>query len=421
MKYDLSREEAQRLDEQDTLAPYRRQFIHAEPDLIYLLGNSLGRLPQATAHRLNDVVNGEWGQRLIRGWMEGWMELPHRVGDKIGSLLGARPGEVIVADSTSVNFYKAVLAALQLTPGRSKVVTDDLNFPSDLYILQGAVRASGGNHQLHVVPSPDGIHGPLAALEEAIDEETALVALSHTVFKSAYVYDMAAVNQIARRAGTHVVWDLSHSAGAVGVDLNAAQAEFAAGCTYKYLNGGPGAPAFLYVRRDLQESVLNPIPGWMGQQEPFEFGLEYEAADGLRRFLTGTPSILSLSAIEPGIDLLLEAGMQQVIEKSRRQTAYLQQLCQEYLQPLGFKLRSPLQPDRRGSHLALAHEEGLRISLALQERDVLLDFRRPDNLRLSVAPLYTSYSALYDAVQQMRAVVAERLYEKYAHEAPAVT
>jgi kynureninase len=271
------------------------------------------------------------------------------------------------------------------------------------------------------VPSPDGIHGPLAALLEAIDEETALVALSHTVFKSAYVYDMATVNRVARQAGARVVWDLSHSAGAVSVDLNAAQAEFAVGCTYKYLNGGPGAPAFLYVRRGLQPSVQNPISGWMGQQEPFEFGLEYEAASGMRRFLTGTPAILSLSAIEPGIELLLEAGMQQVVDKSRRQTAYLQQLWQEHLQPLGFALQSPQQPERRGSHLALAHEEGLRISLALKERNVLLDFRRPDNLRLSVAPLYTSYVELYDAVQHLRTVVSERLYEKYPLAAPAVT
>jgi kynureninase len=421
MKYDLSRQEAQRLDEQDPLHSYRQAFVDTEPELIYLLGNSLGRLPETTARRMSNVVQTEWGERLIRGWMEGWMELPQRIGDKIGSLLGARPGEVIVADSTSVNFYKAVLAALQLAPGRSKVITDDLNFPSDLYILQGALRAAGGNHRLHVVPSPDGIHGPLAALLEAIDEETALVALSHTIFKSAYVYDMAAVNRVARQAGARVVWDLSHSAGAVSVDLNAAQAEFAVGCTYKYLNGGPGAPAFLYVRRGLQPSVQNPISGWMGQQEPFEFGLEYEAASGMRRFLTGTPAILSLSAIEPGIELLLEAGMQQVVDKSRRQTAYLQQLWQEHLQPLGFALQSPQQPERRGSHLALAHEEGLRISLALKERNVLLDFRRPDNLRLSVAPLYTSYVELYDAVQHLRTVVSERLYEKYPLSAPAVT
>lgn len=421
MSAELTRDEALYLDSQDPLAPFRQQFLRNEPDLIYLLANSLGRLPRATARRMQQVVEEEWGTRLIRGWMDGWIERPHKIGDKIGRLLGAGSGEVIVADSTSVNFYKAALAALEMASGRSKVVTDDLNFPSNLYVLQGALRSARGNYRLQIVPSHDGIHGPLAALEKAIDEETAVVALSHTVFKSAYVYDMAAVNRMARQVGARVVWDLSHSAGAVAVDLNGSQADFAVGCTYKYLNGGPGAPAFLYVRRELQDTVFNPISGWMGQRQPFEFGLEYEAADGLRRFLSGTPAILSLTAIEAGVDLILEAGMEAVEEKSQRQTEYLLALWERHLQPLGYELHSPRTKRQRGSHLALAHEEGLRISLALKDNNVLVDFRRPNNLRLSVAPLYTSYVELYDAVQCMRAVVKKQLYEAYSREAPAVT
>lgn len=413
---------ARNLDEQDELAPLRQRFVIEDPELIYMLGNSLGRLPRATVERLEELVGQEWGERLIRGWNDGWIELPHRVGDKIGQLVGARPGEMIIADSTSVNLYKVAVAALRLRPGRKKIVTDDLNFPSDLYILEGAVQAAGGDHLLERVPSPDGVHGPVEGLAAAIDEETALVALSHTVFKSAYTYNMGVITEMAHDAGALVVWDVSHAVGAVPIDLQEAGADFAVGCTYKYLNAGPGAPAFLYVREGLQEEAQNPLSGWMGQDRPFDFELEYRPAAGLRRFLTGTPAILSLAAIEPGVDLLLEAGMEQVWAKSVRQTEYLIELWEKHLEPIGFELRSPLDPERRGSHVAFGHPEGLRISQALKEEmKVLPDFRRPDNLRFSVAPLYTSFVEIYEAVRRLREVVAEGVYERYPDEAPAVT
>lgn len=422
MANELSRSEAQRLDRQDELAPFRQQFVRQDPDLIYLLGNSLGRLPRATVDQVQEVVEHQWGRRLIRGWLDGWMELPQRVGNKIGRLLGAREGEVVVADSTSVNLYKVILAALEQRPGRHKVLSDDLNFPSDLYVLQGALRTVGGEHHLQLLPSPDGVRGPVLALADAIDEETALVVLSHTLFKSGFVYDMAAITRLAHEAGALVVWDLSHSAGAVPVDLNAAGADYAVGCTYKYLNGGPGAPAFLYARQDLQAGSHNPISGWMGQDHPFEFELDYRPAPDLRRFLTGTPTVLSLAAVEPGVDLLLQAGMERVQQKAQRQTQYLIQLWETYLRALDFELQSPPEADRRGAHVALAHPEGLRISLALKEQmNVLLDFRRPDVLRLSCAPLYTTFVELFDAVQRMRSVVSEGLYERYGQEAPPVT
>ncbi len=406
------------LDAADPLAHFADRFYVDEPDLIYMLANSLGRLPRATAARMQELVSEEWGARLIRGWNEGWIELPQKLGDKLARILGARPGEVIIADSTSVNLYKVVKAALDLRPERRKILTDDLNFPSDLYILQGAL----GDRHLRVVPSPDGIHGPVAALQEALDEDTALLALSHTAFKSSYVYDMVSLTRRAHEAGALVVWDLSHSAGAVTVDLHEARADFAVGCTYKYLNGGPGAPAFLYVRSEHQEWARNPVSGWMGQARPFDFDLEYQPAPGLRRFLSGTPAILSLAAIEPGLDLLLEAGMERVRAKSVQQTSYLIALWQEILQPLGFELRSPLDDARRGSHVALGHPEAMRISSALkQEMNVLPDFRAPDNLRLSVAPLYTSYAEIYEAVQRIAAVVEKGLYEAFSTEAPEVT
>lgn len=404
---------ARRLDAGDPLTAFRDRFVITDPDLIYLDGNSLGRLPQATTGRLDDVIHREWGERLVRGWNEGWFEAPNRIGGKLAGLLGAQPDEVILADSTSINLFKLSLAALLAQPERNKIVTDDLNFPSDLYILHGVIALVPGR-RLEVVPSPDGIHGPVEALAEAIDEETALVMLSHTVFKTGYTYDMAAISEIAHRAGALVLWDLSHAAGAVVIDLNGATADLAVGCTYKYLNGGPGAPAFLYVRRDLQENLSNPISGWIGERAPFDFDLAYHPAAGIQRFLTGTPPILALSAVEPGIDLLLEAGMDRVRERSVRLSEYLIALWAEKLAPLGFRLNSPGDPAWRGSHVSLGHDEGLRINLALiHDAQVLPDFRRPDNIRLGIAPLYNTYEEIYTAVERLYRVIDERLYEKY--------
>ncbi len=410
------------MDAQDELAGFRREFVIDDPNLIYLDGNSLGRLPRRTKALLQDYVDNQWGQRLIRGWNEGWLELAQRIGGKIARLVGAQADEVVVAESTSSNLFKLAVAALKTQPGRRKIVTDDLNFPSDLYIFQGIVDLLDAGHRLEVVPSPDGIHGPVDALAAAIDDDTALVSLSHTVFKSAYTYDMAAVTALAHQAGALALWDLSHSAGAVPVNLNGANADLAVGCTYKYLNGGPGAPAFLYVRRDLQDSLRNPTAGWFGQQAPFDFGLDYQPAAGLRRMLTGTPPVLSLAAIEPGVDLLLEAGMDLVRAKSVQQTEYLITLHENLLQPLGFQLNSPRDAARRGSHVSLGHPDGWRINRALIEQmQVLPDFRAPDNIRLGITPLYTSFNEIHQAMQRLHTVVAERLYQRYPAERPAVT
>lgn len=403
---------AQGLDQQDELAAFRQRFVIDDPELIYLDGNSLGRLPAAVIPRLQQTIEHEWGKRLIRGWNEGWIEAPNRVGDKIGRLLGAQPGEVIMADATSVNLFKLALAAVRAQPGRGKIVTDDLNFPSDLYILQSICRLTGA--RLEVVRSADGIHGPLEGLAAAVDGDTALVTLSHTVFKSGYTYDMAAVSELAHQVGALTLWDLSHAAGSVPVALNTANADLAVGCTYKYLNGGPGTPAFLYVRRELQEKLENPLSGWMGQQNQFDFGLQYDPAPGIQHFLTGTPAILALAAAEPGIELLLEAGMERVRAKSVRQTAYLIDLWETLLAPLGFRLNSPRDPARRGSHISIGHDEGMRINLALiNEMNVLPDFRRPDNIRLGIAPLYNTFCEIHTAVTRLQQVVAERLYERY--------
>ena len=410
----LSLAYARELDAADPLTAFRARFAIADPDLIYLDGNSLGRLPLATAERLEAVIGQEWGDRLIRSWNEGWFAAPNRIGDKVAQLVGAAADEVIMADSTSVNLFKLSLAALLARPDRHKVVTDDLNFPSDLYVLQSAARLAGRELRVQVVPSADDIHGPIEALAAAIDSDTALVALSHTVFKSGYTYDMAALTAMAHRAGALALWDLSHSAGSVVVDLNGAAADLAVGCTYKYLNSGPGAPAFLYVRRDLQDELANPISGWIGQRDPFDFALEYAPAPGIQRFLTGTPAVLSLSGVEPGVDLLLEAGMVRLRERSVHLSEYLIGLWAARLESLGFRLNSPRDPARRGSHVSLGHAEGLRINLALiRDMKVLPDFRRPDNIRLGIAPLYNTFADLHTAVERLRTVVADRLYERY--------
>lgn len=413
---------AAQLDAHDPLAAFRSRFVHTDPDLIYLDGNSLGRLPMSTAAQIDGVIQQQWGDRLIRSWNEGWMALPTRIGDKIGELVGAAPGEVAIADSTSVNLFKLALAALKARPDRTKIVTDDLNFPSDLYVLQSAADLAGRSCRVEIVPSADGVYGPVEALAAAIDGDTALVSLSHTVFKSAYTYDMAAITELAHAAGALTLWDLSHSAGAVAVALNASDADLAVGCCYKYLNGGPGAPAFLYVRSDLQEELLNPISGWMGQRNMFNFELTYTPAPGLQRFFSGTPPVLSIAAIEPGVDLLLEASMERLRAKSVQQTEYLIALWEHELAPLGFTLNSPREAAVRGSHISLGHEEAWRIDQALiQQMWVLPDFRKPDNIRLGITPLYTSFGDIQRAVRHMRTVVEERLYEHYDVAELAVT
>jgi len=413
---------ARRLDAEDALASFREAFVIADPDLIYVDGNSLGRLPRRTVERMRTAVEVEWGHDLIRGWNAGWYQAPARVGEKIAQLVGAGPGQVVVSDSTSVNLFKLTMTALAKRPGRDRIVSDVLNFPSDLYILQGCVRLLGDRHHLHLVPSAEGITVDQQALFDAMDERTALVTLSHVTFKSGFLYDAAAVTERAHQVGALVLWDLSHSVGAVPVKLDRWGVDLAVGCTYKYLNGGPGAPAFLYVRRDLQEEALSPIWGWFGQRSPFDFDLEYEATEGVGRFLVGTPPILSLLAMESALDLLLEAGLERIRRKSVRLTSYLVYLVDTVLAPLGFVLGSPRDPARRGSHVSIRHPEGYRINRALiEEMGVLPDFREPDNIRLGLVPLYTSFAEVWEAVDRIRQVVEEERYLHYPAERLPVT
>jgi kynureninase len=371
------------------------------------------------------LVNG-WGGRLIRVWNDGWIQAPTAVGAKIAQLIGAEPNEVVVGDATSTNLFKLAVAALRARPERRKIVSDVLNFPSDLYILRGIVDLLGRRHRLELVPSADTIQIDSETVRAALDEDTALLSLTHVAFKSAFMYDLSAVTQAAHEVGALMLWDLSHSVGAVPLDLAAADVDLAVGCTYKYLNGGPGAPAFLYVRRDLQRQLLQPIWGWFASARPFAFDLDFAPADDIRRFWVSTPPMLSLKAIEPAVDMLLEAGMKRLRTKSVRLTEYLIFLAEEWLVPLGFSIGTPRQSERRGSHVALRHPEAFRINRALIESappavTVIADFREPDNLRVGVAPLYNTFSEVHAAMDRMRVIVHERIYEGFSTERRAVT
>ncbi len=423
MKTAAYHEKAAQLDQQDPLRDFRSQFVIPDPDLIYMDGNSLGRLPKAAVNRLQTVVADEWGTDLIRGWNKGWWEAPQRAGEKIAALVGAEPGQVLVSDSTSVNLFKLSASALQFQPDRKKIITDTLNFPSDLYILQGLVDLLGNRHEIVRIGSKDGDITPdLDELYAAIDETTALVTLSHVVYKSGYLYDMAAITEKAHQVGALVLWDLSHSVGAIPIELDKAGADFAIGCTYKYLNGGPGSPAFLYVNKILQEQATSPIWGWWGQSAPFTFGLDYSPAPGAARFLAGTQPMLSLLAMEASLEPMMEAGMHAIRKKSMLMTEYMINLADEVLSPLGYTLGTPRAPERRGSHVSLRHPEGYRINRALiDEMNVIPDFREPDNIRFGLAPLYSTFEEIWLTVEQVRIVMQEKRYEKYPKDRLTVT
>lgn len=400
-------------DAADPLAFARERFALPE-GIIYLDGNSLGPLPKATAERLRQTVEQEWGQGLIRSWNEAdWINAPARLGAKIARLIGARPHEVLVADSTSVNLYKLAAAAAALRPERSVILTEPGNFPTDLYILQGLAEQS--EHKLRVrTVGRDALMG-------ALDSEVAVLVLTHVHYKSGAVHDMAALTARAHAVGALTVWDLSHSTGALPVELNAAGADFAVGCGYKYLNGGPGAPAFLYVAERWAEVARSPLSGWMGHAAPFEFVDDYRPASGVARMLCGTPSILAMAALEAGIATFDEADMTQVRAKSVALSELFIALVEAKL-PGVFELASPRDSTLRGSQVSLSHPHGYAIMSALIETGVIGDFRAPDILRFGFTPLYTRYVDVFDAVERLCAVMADRRFEhpRYAERA-AVT
>ena len=423
MNFSLGLDFARRLDLHDPLASYREQFVINDPDLIYLDGNSLGILPKAAQQKARQVVDEQWGTDLIRGWNKGWWESPSRVGDKIGQLIGSAQRQTLVSDTVSINLFKLATAALTLQPNKTRIITDTFNFPSDLYILQGIKRTLGDRHEILLIGASDNDITPdIAALESAIDDNTALVTLSHATFKSGYMYDMQRITELAHARGALALWDLSHSVGSVPVALDACNADLAIGCTYKYLNGGPGAPGFFYVNKNIQEKLSSPVWGWWGQKNPFDFDLEYTPAPGAQRFLVGTQPMISLLTMEVALEPTLQAGIDSLRAKSILMTDYASFLTDELLAPLGFILGSPRDSTRRGSHISIRHEEGYRISRAMiEEMNVIPDFREPDNIRLGLAPLYISFTDIWKGFDRIRKVIEDKRFEKYPKQKLTVT
>jgi kynureninase len=386
----VARSGAEALDRADPLAHLRDRWVLPD-DTIALDGNSLGRLPRSTVERVERVLQREWAAGLVRSW-DDWLDLPRRVGDVIGTgLLGARPGEVIVADSTTVNLHKLASAALQAAPRRPVIVTDSGNFPTDRYVLE-----SLGPVRWVEAPGTDGL-----------GDDVGLVSFSHVDYRSGAVADLAGITEAAHAAGARVLWDLSHSAGVVPVDLADHEVDLAVGATYKYLCGGPGAPAFAYVRHDLVDVLRSPIPGWFGHRDPFAMGPRYEPADDIRRFLAGTPNVVALACIEEGARILADAGVKVVREKVEELTSFAVSLADVWLAPLGFRLLSPRDPARRGAHVALAHPQAEALCTALADVGVLADFRHPDVLRLGMAPLSTRFVDVWDALDRLAALARE--------------
>ncbi len=392
------------LDAADPLAAHRERFVGAETSLAYFDGNSLGRPLTVTGPRLAAFVDQEWGGRLIRGWDERWFDLPRTLGDRLGQVcLGAAPGQVAIGDSTTVLLYKLMRAAVAARPDRTEIVVDRDQFPTDRYVADGVARETGRTLRWIEVDTSAGVAAE--QLAEVVGPQTALVVLNHVAYRSAWLADVPELTRIAHEAGALVLWDLCHSAGVVPVELDAWGVDVAAGCTYKYLNGGPGSPAFLYVAERHQDELTQPIQGWMGADDPFLMGPSYVAATGIRRFLSGTPAIVGMLALEDMVELVGEVGIDDIRAKSTAITTYAVDVADELLAPLGVSVASPRDPERRGGHVTLNHPLMREATAALWERDVIPDYRDPHGLRIGLSPLSTSYAEVRAGLETVREVL----------------
>jgi kynureninase len=400
----LDRAYAGELDAGDPLGGYRERFLLDDPALIYLNGNSLGALPLATLRRMETMLREEWGTALARSW-DHWVDLPARAGEAVGELTGAAPGQVLVTDNTTVNLYKLACAALEARPGRHVIVTDADNFPSDRYVVEGIAAQRGAELRMLPTDIDEGIDQEL--VRAAVDEDTALVSLSHVAYRSGALADMAGITGIVHQAGALMLWDLCHSVGAVPIDLDGCDVDLAVGCTYKYLNAGPGAPAFLYVSARLREVLRQPIWGWFSQRDQFAMGPRYDPAAGLAKFMTGTPAILGTAAVEEGARLLLEAGIGPLRAKSTRLTSYLIELADAWLVPLGCSVATPREANRRGGHVCFRHPQAERIVGQLAAAGVITDYRTPERFRFGLSPLTTRFTDVWDAADAARDLVKQ--------------
>jgi len=400
-------EVCQTMDREDPLAPLRDRFA-VDDGVVYLDGNSLGRLPRDTPRRVGELVENEWGKGLIRSWLDAnWMASPQRVGDKIARMLGADQDEALVTDTTSVDIFKLVTAVMHARPQRKTVLTEAENFPTDLYVSRGVVSLLDHAREVRTVER--------SRLFDSFDEDVALLLLTHVDYRTGDAHDMAALTSAAHDAGALVLWDLSHSAGAIPVNLGASDVDLAVGCGYKYLNGGPGAPAYLFVVRRLQEELGNPIQGWLGHDNPFTFEPEYRRAPGIRSWLSGSPPVMAIAALEVSIDLFLEADMTRVGAKSAALTELFICLADQRLAGYGFTVATPRDASRRGAQVSLRHDEGYRVIRALIDRGVIGDFRPPDLCRFGFAPLYTRFVDVWSSVDVISDVMQSGVYTSDAY------
>ena len=397
--------DAEQLDRDDPLAHLRERYVGSETSLVYLDGNSLGRPLRSTAERLATFVTDEWGGRLIRGWDESWMELPLVVGDEIAAAcLGAAPGQTTVGDSTTVLLYKALRAACALRPDRTEVVLCRDDFPTDRYVAASVARELGLSLRWVEVDPAAGVTPESVAAQ--LSERTACLLLSHVAYRSAWLAYAPAVTAAAHDAGAVVLWDLSHSVGSVPLALDDWGVDLAVGCTYKYLGGGPGSPAFVYVASRHLDRVDQPVTGWMGHAEPFAMGPEWTPAPGIRRMISGTPPVVGMLALRDTVDTIAEVGMEAVRAKSVALTSYAVELADELLAPLGAELASPRDPDRRGGHVTMDHPRMREVVARLWERDVIPDYRDPGGLRIGLAPLSTSFAEVGAGMRAAAEVLA---------------
>ena len=421
-----------KLDGEDKLASFRNLFHFSDPDVCYLDGNSLGRLPRRTIEEVNSFLTDEWGHELVDGWSH-WIDQAQTAGDLVGeAALGAAPGQVLVCDTVSVNFYQLCSAAIKARPGRKKVIIDSSNFPTDRYVLAGIAEQFG----LELITlDTDGSGGPGAIsidstfelippelLKPHLDEGVALLTLQAINYRSGCRQDIKAITELARSFGTLVVWDCSHAVGSIQLDLDENGVDLAVGCTYKYGNSGPGSPAWLYVRKELQPELRVPIQGWFAQEKQFEMGAFFEPSDEIRRFQIASPSIIGIRGVEVAFEMIREAGIANIEAKAALGTQLMIALSEQWLTELGFILATPQEPSKRGGHIILKHKDAKQIALALRKlKKVIPDYREPEAIRLAISPLPTSFEEVFEGFQRLRDLVASGDYKQVSMEGNRVT
>lgn len=408
-------ERARAFDAQDPLAPFRDEFVITDPDLCYLDGNSLGRLPKATVTAIDSFMTRGWGEGLVTGWSE-WIDMAQRVGDQLGrTALGAAAGQVLVTDTTSVNLYRLAIAALNAVPDRKTLVIDAANFPTDRYIFEGIAQDLGLN--LVVIPNEDSHEITYERIKPEVlapflNDDVALVCMQVINYRSGARQDVQALTELARAHGTYVLWDASHAVGALDLQFDAWGVDFAVGCTYKYLNSGPGSPAWLYINQRQQAGLRTPIDGWFAQADQFAMGQGFDRAQGMRGFQIASPSIMGLTCVSTSLDIVERAGMAAIEHKCALGTSLMVEMWEEWLAPLGFGLDTPRSPDERGGHLSLTHAHAAQIAAALREISrVIPDFRKPNVIRIAGAPLYTTYAEMVEGFERIKNLVETKAYE----------